>query len=185
MPAPDPREDIVEHLPALWAFAVSLTRNATLADDMVQDTAEKAWANFDQFKPDTKLRAWLFTILRNHFYSHIRKAGREVEDIDGAHAARLVTKPAHDGWLRLNEVMAATDKLSAEQREALLLVGALGFTYEEAARICGITLGTLKSRMNRGRTALCDMLEVENGDDMELTDPEIAAVLSSHINGAA
>ena len=185
MSAPDPREEIVAHLPSLRAFAMSLARNGALADDIVQDTVVKAWTNFDQYKPGTKLRAWLFTILRNHFYSHLRKAGREVEDIDGEHAARLVSKPAHDGRLRMNEVMAAFDKLPAEQREALLLVGASGFTYEEAAKTCGITLGTLKSRMNRGRGALCAMLGVESGDDLELTDPATKAVLSSSQTSAA
>lgn len=167
----DPREKIVEHLPALRAFAMSLTQDATLADDIVQDAVLKAWANFHRFKPGTELRAWLFTILRNTFYSHLRKAGREEEDVDGTHAARLVSKPDHDVRLRLGEVMAALDTLTVEQRQALLLVGVSGFTYDEAARACGISLGTLKSRMNRGRAALCAMIGFESGDDLKMADP--------------
>ena len=179
MTAPDPREDVIEHLQALRAFAISLSRNPVLADDIVQDTVVKAWTNFDTFTPGTNLRAWLFTILRNAFYSHIRKFGREVEDVDGAYAAKLVSKPSHDGRLRLNEVIAAFETLSVEQREVLLLVGASGFTYEEAAKVCGISLGTLKSRMNRGRNALCALLDVESGSDLEATDPVTMAVLSA------
>ena len=184
MTTPDPRDEIIEHLPALRAFAMSLARNAALADDIVQDTVVKAWTNFDSFKPGTKLRAWLFTILRNSFYSHHRKYGREIEDVDGVYAARLAVKPTHDGKLMLDEVLTAFDKLSVEQREALLLVGASGFSYEEAAEMCGVSLGTIKSRMNRGRTALSAMLGY--GDDVELdvTDSQTMAVLSNRNDAA-
>ena len=150
----DPREEIIEHLPAMRAFAMSLTRDATLADDIVQDTIVKAWTNFDSYKPGTKLRAWLFTILRNALYSHHRKYSREIEDVDGEHAARLAVQPNHDTKLMLNDVIRAFDTLSVEQREAIWLIAASGFSYEEAAEMCGVSLGTIKSRMNRGRGAL-------------------------------
>lgn len=150
----DPREEIIQHLPAMRAFAMSLTRDGTLADDIVQDTVVKAWTSFDTYKPGTKLRAWLFTILRNALYSHHRKYRREIEDVDGAHAARLAVQPTHDGKLMLNDVIRAFDTLSVEQREALWLIAASGFSYEEAAEMCGVSLGTIKSRMNRGRSAL-------------------------------
>ena len=97
--ARDPRDDVVEHLPAMRAFAVSLTRDSAAADDLVQDTIVKAWKNFDKFKEGTNLRAWLFTILRNTFYSNLRKSKREVSDSDGAMAATLSEKPQHDGRL--------------------------------------------------------------------------------------
>lgn len=175
--AQDPREEIVGHLPAMRAFAHSLTRNPTLADDIVQDSVIKAWTNFEKFQEGSNLRAWLFTILRNTYYSHRRRRRREVEDVDGAHAASLMTKPAHDGRLHLKDVMAAFEQLSDEQREALLLVGASGFTYEEAAALCGVTLGTLKSRMARGRKALCAVLGIDLVDEMELSDPVTRAVM--------
>lgn len=184
MSHPDPREEIIEHLPALRAFAMSLTRNATLADDVVQDTIVKAWTNFDSYQPKTKLRAWLFTILRNTYYSHHRKYGREVEDVDGAHAARLAVKPNHDGQLMLNEVLEAFDQISVEQREVLLLVGASGFSYEEAAEMCGVSLGTIKSRMNRGRTALSALLGYEDDPELGSTDQQTMAVLSNRNDAA-
>ena len=96
-----PRDELVNHLPALRAFALSLTREGASADDLVQDTIVKAWTNMDKFQPGTNLRAWLFTILRNTFYSARRKTKREVSDADGIHAARLATRPEHDGRLAL------------------------------------------------------------------------------------
>ena len=89
----DPRDELVKHLPALRAFALSLARNGHAADDLVQDTILKAWSKFDRFEPGTNMRAWLFTILRNSFYSDLRKHRRELADSDGIHAARLSQKP--------------------------------------------------------------------------------------------
>ncbi|MCV6593073.1 MAG: RNA polymerase sigma factor [Silicimonas sp.] len=175
----DPREEIVEHLPALRAFALSLTRNRALADDIVQDTVIKAWTGFEAFQQGTKLRAWLFTILRNNFYSHHRRARREIEDVDGLHAARLAVSPSHDGRLMLGEVLAAFEQLTAEQREVLLLVGASGFSYDEAAEICGVSLGTVKSRINRGRRALGDMLGYGGGASFNTTDQMTRAAMGA------
>ena len=154
----DPREEIIVHLPALRAFALSLCRDGTLADDLVQDTLLKAWHKFDLFRPGTNLRAWLFTILRNGFFSGRRRGAREVADVDGALTDQLASKPAHDGHLALAELSAALDRLPADQREALILVGALGFSVEEAAETCGCAPGTIKSRANRGRRAIAAML---------------------------
>ena len=98
----NPRDELVDHLPALRAFALSLTREGASADDLVQDTIVKAWTNMDKFQPGTNLRAWLFTILRNTFYSARRKTRREVNDSDGIHAARQATRPEHDGRLAMN-----------------------------------------------------------------------------------
>lgn len=179
-----PQDELVEHLPALRAFAVSLCRNGSLADDLVQDTVVKAWTNFDKFQVGTNMRAWLFTILRNTFYSHRRKVKREVPDVDGAFSGNLATKPSHDGKLQMTDFMEAFAKLSDEQREALILVGASGFSYEEAADMCGVAVGTIKSRANRGRRALAEMLDLGEGEQLELTDRATMAVVTANGSSA-
>ena len=178
-PRPDPREEIVEHLPALRAFARSLAADATRADDLVQEALLKAWSRFDLYRPGTNLRAWLLTILRNVFYSDRRRAGREVADADGTLTGALASKPDHDGRLALADFASAFARLPAEQREALVLVGALGFSVEEAAETCGCAPGTVKSRANRGRRALADMLDLSTGETMELTEGATRAVMSA------
>jgi RNA polymerase sigma-70 factor (ECF subfamily) len=175
---PDPRGELPEHLPALRAFAISLVRDVPAADDLVQDTIVKAWSNIDKFEPGTNLRAWLFTILRNTFYSQLRKRKREVPDPDGIHAGRLCEKPAHDGRLAMNDFRKAFDQLSAEHREALILVGASGFSCEEVAQMTGVAVGTVKSRTNRARARLCEMLGLADGEDpISDTDGATLAVL--------
>ena len=182
VPSSDPRDEIIEHLPAMRAFALSLTRNATRADDLVQDAIVKAWKGFDSFKQGTNLRAWLFTILRNTFYSERRKAKREVADVDGAFSSKLASKPDHDGRLALKDFHAAFEMLPDEQREALVLVGASGFSYEEAAEACGVAIGTIKSRVNRGRKRLIELLELVEDDALELTDSATMSVISQGAN---
>ena len=182
VPSSDPRDEIIEHLPAMRAFALSLTRNATRADDLVQDAIVKAWKGFDSFKPGTNLRAWLFTILRNTFYSERRKAKREVADVDGAFSSKLASKPDHDGRLALKDFHAAFEMLPDEQREALVLVGASGFSYEEAAEACGVAIGTIKSRVNRGRKRLIELLELVEDEALELTDSATMSVISQGAN---
>jgi RNA polymerase sigma-70 factor (ECF subfamily) len=179
----DPRDEIVDHLPSLRAFAMSLTRNSATADDIVQDTVVKAWSNIDKFEPGTNMRAWLFTILRNTYYSLHRKRGREVADIDGDYAAQLSEKPHHDGRLALDDFRTAFAQLPDEQREALILVGASGFSYEEAAEMCGCAIGTIKSRANRGRTRLAELMGLEEGDGMELTDAATMGVVNATPSG--
>ncbi|RVT87358.1 RNA polymerase sigma factor [Rhodobacteraceae bacterium CCMM004] len=176
----DPRDELVEHLSALRAFAMSLTRNSAAADDLVQDTIEKAWKNIDKFEPGTNLRAWLFTIQRNAFYSSRRKAKREVADIDGAMAASLSEKPAHDGRLAMNDFRKAFEQLPIEQREALMFVGASGFSYEEAADMCGVAVGTIKSRANRGRRRLAELMGLAEGEDPTILDATSASVIAAH-----
>lgn len=174
----DPREEIVEHLPSMRAFALSLTRNSATADDLVQDTIVKAWSNIDKFEAGTNMRAWLFTILRNTFYSLRRKRSREVADVDGEMAARLSEKPHHDGRLAMNDFRVAFAELPDEQKEALLLVGASGFSYEEAAEMCGCAVGTIKSRANRGRKRLAELMGLEDGESPDITDAKTMAVLA-------
>ncbi|MFK7743758.1 MAG: RNA polymerase sigma factor [Roseobacter sp.] len=175
----DPRDALVDHLPAMRAFAISLTRNPTQADDMVQDTLVKAWTNIDKFEAGTNMRAWLFTILRNTFYSARRKATREVADIDGVHTESLAEKPAHDGRLQMTDFRTAFAQLNDEQREALLLVGASGFSYEEAADMCGVAVGTIKSRTGRARQRLAELMQLEDDDALEMTDDATLSVLTA------
>ena len=178
--AADPRGELVEHLPALRAFALSLTREGAAADDLVQDTIVKAWTNMDKFQVGTNLRAWLFTILRNTFYSARRKTKREVSDTDGIHAARQATRPEHDGRLAMNDFRTAFAKLPDEQREALVMVGASGFSYEEAAEMTGVAVGTVKSRANRGRRRLAELLHLKEGEEFEMTDRATMAVMANN-----
>ena len=163
---PDPRDEIAEHLPSLRAFAMSLTRNSAAADDLVQETILKAWSKFDKFQPGTNLRAWLFTIQRNTFYSERRKRKREVPDPDGHFSRNLSEKPAHDARLAFGDFMTAFDSLSPEHREVLVLVGAEGFSYEEAAETMGVAIGTVKSRANRARVRLAELLNLGDGENV-------------------
>ncbi|WP_123792614.1 RNA polymerase sigma factor [Pacificibacter maritimus] len=177
----DPSQEIVMHLPAMRAFALSLTRNSSQADDLVQDAIMKAWENLNSFQAGTNMRAWLFTILRNTFYSDQRKRKREVQDTDGVFAAGLSEKPDHDGRLAMAEFEQAFVQLKTEQREALMLVGAMGFSYEEAAETCGVALGTVKSRVNRARLKLGEMLDLNEGEPLDLTDQQTKAVLGAQM----
>lgn len=162
---PDPRDSLVQHLPSLRAFAMSLTRNPSSADDLVQDTIVKAWTNFEKFTHGTNLQAWLFTILRNTYYSALRKGRREVADPEGIHAQGLFVNPDHDGRLAYRDFQRAFDQLSAEHREVLTLVGASGFSCEEAAETMGVAVGTVKSRASRARKRLADLMGLAEGEN--------------------
>lgn len=153
------RDGLISNIPSLRAFAYSLCGNATRADDLVQETMVKAWANFHSFQEGTNLRAWLFTILRNEFYSQMRKKGREVEDADGQIAERQAVVGNQEAHLELEELKRALDKLPADQREAIILVGASGMSYEEAASVGGVAVGTMKSRVSRARRRLAESLQ--------------------------
>ncbi len=151
-------------VPTLRAFAISLSGNADRADDLVQETLLRATASIDSFQPRTNMLAWLFTILRNQFRSEYRKRRREVEDADGSYLDSLTSAPEQHGCLEFKELFAALAKLPLDQREALLLVGASGFSYDEAAAICGTPVGTIKSRVNRARTLLAEQLGIDGAD---------------------
>jgi RNA polymerase sigma-70 factor, ECF subfamily len=150
--------DLLTTIPSLRAFARSLGASADRADDLVQETLIKAWANKHSFVRGTNLKTWLFTILRNTAYSDYRKRWREVEDADGSLAAGLVSQPNQIARLDMADFMASLDTVPRDQREALILVGASGFSYEEAAEICGCAVGTIKSRVNRARQRLAEAL---------------------------
>jgi RNA polymerase sigma-70 factor (ECF subfamily) len=143
-----------QHAPVLRRRALKLTSNEHRAEDLVQTTLMKAWVNRDVFHEGTNLRAWLFTILRNTFLSELRKYRREVEDVDGAHARSLSVEPGQDHALALNELIAAMAQLPHVQRQPLVMMGAYGFSQLEAADACGCTIGTIKSRVSRGRATL-------------------------------
>jgi RNA polymerase sigma-70 factor (ECF subfamily) len=164
-------------VPSLRAFAISLSGNVDRADDLVQETLLRAWANLNSFEPGTNMSAWLFTILRNLFRSEYRKRRREVADSEGTYAETLKTQPEQTSRVEFEEFRTALAKLPADQREALILVGASGFSYEEAAGICGCAVGTIKSRVNRARTRLAELMSIESIDDFG-PDRELKAVLS-------
>lgn len=181
---PNPKDEIVDHLQALRAFALSLTRNSATADDMVQDTVVKAWTNIEKFQEGTNMRAWLFTILRNTYYSSRRRTKREVSDPEGIMVDTLSQKPDHDGRLQMADFRVAFAELTDEQREVLILVGANGFSYEEAAEMCGVAVGTIKSRVNRARTRLSDIMKIDENTPMELTEAHTMAVVTGRPTAA-
>jgi RNA polymerase sigma-70 factor (ECF subfamily) len=170
------RDDVVGLIPALRAFAWSLSHNGSDADDLVQDTLIKAWTNRDKFEPGTNLRAWLFTILRNTYYTAVLRRRREVRDETGEYAGALKTPPTQDWSVAIHALRDALQKLPDEHREALILVGAAGLSYEEAAEICGCALGTIKSRVNRARARLLKIMDLDDAQGaMALETLPIAA----------
>ena len=161
---PDFRADLLSVTPNLRAFALSLAGDR--ADDLVQDTLLRALQKQDRFEPGTNLQAWVFTLMRNLFYSEYRRRKREVEDVNDLFAAKLSTLPDQPGRVEFAELRCALAQLSDEQREAVLLIGAEGFSYEEAAVICGTAVGTIKSRVNRARKRLAELLGHEHDSDL-------------------
>src|SRR5215472_1323475 len=160
-PDADFKSDLLAAIPALRAFAASLSGRADWADDLVQETLVRAWANRSSFKPGSRMQAWLFTILRNEYYSEYRRRRHEVADPEGRIAARLTTHPAQDSHVAFKEFQVALFKLPPIHREALILVGASGFSYEQAASICNCAIGTMKSRVARARSKLGQLLPHE------------------------
>jgi RNA polymerase sigma-70 factor (ECF subfamily) len=158
----DPREGIIDYLPAMRAFALSLTRNPASADDLVQDTIVKAWTHFDTFRPGTNLRSWLLAILRNTFISGLRKQRNEVR-VEGVQPEAF-SPPAHDGPLAMRDFLRAFHLLSDEHREVLTLVFVLGLSYAEAADALGVLPGTVKSRVSRARHRLMAILDLAENE---------------------
>jgi len=148
-------------VPNLRAFARSLSGNADQADDLVQETLVKAWHHRASFAPGSNLKAWLFTILRNVYLSERRKRKHEVRDDEGKLAAQLSVEGAQGGHMDLVDFAKAFSHLPSVQREALILVGAEGFSYEDAAAMCGCAVGTVKSRVSRARMRLAELLGME------------------------
>jgi RNA polymerase sigma-70 factor, ECF subfamily len=154
--------DLIALIPHLRAFARSLCGDATAADDLAQDAVAKAWASRDSFTMGTNMKAWTFMILRNQFYSDKRRSWRSVA-LDQETAERtLVANTNFDSAIALDDLRQAMMMLPESQREALILIGAGGFSYEEAADVIGVAVGTVKSRVSRARA---DLLRIfETGD---------------------
>jgi len=153
------KRELAAVIPHLRAFGRSLSGSRDLADDLVQETLLKAWAARARFQAGTNMRAWTFIILRNHFLSQMRRS-RFRGEWDEMAADRLLAESAgQDKQIELADLQRGLMQLPASQREALILVGAGGFAYEEAAEICGVAVGTIKSRVARGRVALERILE--------------------------
>lgn len=148
-------------IPALRAFGFSLARNRADADDLVQETLVKAWAHRARFETGTNLRAWLFTILRNSWYTGAARRRREVADEEGRHAASLTSEANQEWTAELTALQQALNTLPPEHREAIIMVGAAGLSYQEAADIAGCAVGTVKSRVNRARRRLALILAHE------------------------
>ena len=148
-------------IPHLRAFAISLCRNGDRADDLVQETLARAFANMAKFETGSNVLPWLITILRNEYYSDWRKRFREVEDVDGKHADTLVSNPDQVAAAEHQDLQRALSRLPVQMREALLLVAGSGLSYDEAARACGCAIGTIRSRVHRARGRLAEMLFVD------------------------
>jgi RNA polymerase sigma-70 factor, ECF subfamily len=172
---PDVKADILEAVPHLRAFAISLTGDLDRADDLVQEAIVRGLSHLDSFTPGTNMQAWLFTILRNQFHTGYRKRRREVEDPDGQYAAKLAAAPTQDAYINLKDLGTALLQIPVEQREAVLLVAG-GISYEEAAQICGVAIGTIKSRVNRARHALAERLSIADTEDIGVDRVMKAAV---------
>ena len=153
------KTEIVKLIPHLRAFARTLCGDATAADDLAQDAMVKAWDARASFQMGTNMKAWTFMILRNQFYSEKRRSWRSTQLDQEAAERTLVAVDDPEAPVALDELRLGLAMLPAEQREALILVGAGGFAYEEAAEICGCAVGTVKSRVSRARRALHVILE--------------------------
>ncbi|MPR10225.1 sigma-70 family RNA polymerase sigma factor [Microvirga tunisiensis] len=157
-------DEVLASVTSLRAFAISLTRDAEKAEDLVQETVLRAISKQEQFVAGTNLQAWLFTILRNQFCSEHRKSLREVEDGDGSYAATMIALPDQDDRIMIHDLEAALQKLPEGQREAIMLVGVEGLSYEEAAQVLGCAVGTVKSRVNRARSCLAELMRLAGED---------------------
>jgi RNA polymerase sigma-70 factor (ECF subfamily) len=160
--------DILSLVPSIRAYARVLTRNQSDVDDLVQDTLVKAISHIHQFTPGTNLRAWLFTIERNtHYTAHQQRRKQAPVPLDDDHGPSVA--PIQWWSLRISAVRDAMLQLSPEQRDTLLLVTDAGLSYEEAALVCRCAVGTIKSRVNRARQRLEELLEIQ-GRDLLLND---------------
>ena len=167
----DFRTQLAAVIPQLRAFGRSLSGNRDTGDDLVQETLLKAWAARDRYEAGTNLRAWTFIILRNLFLSQMRR-NRFRGEWDDLVADKILSAPAsQDKHVELGDLQRALQYLPETQREALILVGAGGFAYEEAAEICGVAVGTIKSRVARGRVAL-EAVMLGNDLPSRRTDPD-------------
>ncbi len=170
------RAAMLELTPALRAFAVSLTGSADSADDLVQETLVRAMAHIDTFQPDTNMGAWLFTILRNLVFSQTRKKRRDTAYRLTCAQQSWKAHAEQHGKLELMQMGQALMQIPSEQREAIILVGASGFSYEEAAEVIGCAVGTVKSRVSRARERLVKLMQVNASDRFGPEGQDLAVV---------
>ena len=157
------QKQMLSVVPRLRAFALSLSAKSDYADDLVQETLMKAWNHQNDFQPGANMKAWLFTILRNEYFSQLRKKKRkrEVEDVDGELVNQLASPANQESHLDVADLRVAMQQLPDDQREAIILVGASGFSYQEVAEITQVAVGTVKSRVNRARVRLAALLDID------------------------
>lgn len=181
-PAFDIRAEVIAVMPHLRAFARFLTGHRERADDLVQDAVVRALTSAHQFQPGTNFKAWMFTILRNLFYNEGRKSRVKIDTLEEVHEQQHAAGPTQEAGLEFDDFRRAFWRLTEEQREVLILVGASGVSYEEAAEICGCAVGTIKSRVSRARTQLSKLLNgSEMGSRLEESGPmpaEMAAFMA-------
>lgn len=171
------QQQMLAFVPQLRAYAMSISRSADRSDDLVQETLLRAISKIDTFQPGTKLGAWLTTILRNCYLSDLRRRRHEVEDVDGCYSEALYAAPEQEGLLEYKEFCAALREIPFDQREALMLVGAAGLSYEDTATLCRTSTGTIKSRINRARTRLAALLGIESTSEIGF-DNQVRAVMA-------
>lgn len=174
------KADLVALIPYMRAFARTLCRDAAFADDLAQDALARAWASRSSYQPGTNLKAWTFMILRNGFYSHTRRAWRSSQLDPAVAEATLVAVSNPTGALELNDLRRAMNMLPEEQCEALTLIGAAGLSYEDAAEICGVAVGTMKSRVSRARSRLVAILEEGDLVDDDVRPEAAMGALLAH-----
>lgn len=179
------KRELIEVVPHLRAFARGLCGRPDMADDLVQEALLKAWAAQERFEPGTSMRAWTFVILRNAYLTDMRR-NRFRGEYDEGVAERILIAPAdQEEPIHLSDLHRALLTLPPERREALLLVGAGGFSYEEAAEICGCAVGTIKSRVGRARAALTSMIENGNIPDRSIGDPSAHRAILQELDEVA
>lgn len=179
------KQELTDVVPHLRAFARGLCGRPDMADDLVQETLLKAWAAQERFEPGTSMRAWTFVILRNAYLTDMRR-NRFRGEYDENVAERVLTAPAgQEEPIHLSDMHRALLTLPPERREALLLVGAGGFSYEEAANICGCAVGTIKSRVGRARAALTSMIEDGDIPDRSIQDPAAHRAILQELDDVA
>jgi RNA polymerase sigma-70 factor (ECF subfamily) len=171
------RSALVDSIPHLRAFARSLTRNRDRADDLVHDAAVRALAAADQFRPGTNFKGWIFTILRNLYYNEGRKGQSRNVPFDETTATERAIPATQEAALEFCDFRRAFWQLDEDHREVLMLVGASGLDYAEAAKVCHCAVGTIKSRVSRARQKLTrllseDMLKISRGDSASFGQAE-------------
>lgn len=184
-PGSDVRTEIAALIPALRAFARSMVPDRNEADDLVQETLLRGIANIHHFRIGTNLKSWLFTIMRNTFYTNVKLRRRERPgDADCVSESRAV-QPTQEWAVRGEEIRQALEALSPDQREVVVLVGALGVSYEDAAVICGCAVGTIKSRLNRARAKILDHMGSRDARDLLDDDDPVGRVATARFEFTA